>query len=488
MFSDFAFGLTESWFARTQAVEFPIGKLATVTQWQKDLTDLGLRNISIEDRELSHGNIITVEAQGGQFTETTQAADAQPAEIAVPVLVLHEDSVSSLHNKLPSGKDAIQVPLIQVQLTGDFDADKNKIAEAIEGLNEKPVRTVYLSSPTAADRSQDPAALQSRVLSLSAFAEALRQYYAHAEPAADQRPRLVIAAPGGAPVTATARDKDVSGSSVNSGLWAFARVLQNEYDFLDVHSLDFTGPKAGAGNQLAAAISLIGDASTNREWLLDATSGILSEIRAVPGPVDQSLRKTTEFKAATIRQRVSSQVGSIAWEQSDIPQAGPDDVVVAVVATGLNFHDVMWAMGLLPEEALEDGFAGATIGMELSGHVVAIGSGVRDLSVGDAVMAIAPAAFSTHVVVSRSGVARLPETVSPVAGSNCTGCLPHRLLRDDRAWPHSRRRNDSDPRRRRRCRPGSTAGRQACRCQGDRHGRNARKAPLPEDARRRSRL
>lgn len=416
VFSDFAFGLTESWFARTQAVEFPIGKLATVTQWQKDLTDLGLRNILVEDRELSHGNIITVEAQGGQFSDT-QTADAPAADAVNPVLVLHEGTVSSLHNALPSGKDAIQAPLIQVQLTGDFDVDKDKITEVLEALNEKPVRAVYLSAPTGADRSQDSAALQNRVLSLSAFAEALRQYHAHAEPTADQRPRLVIAAPGGAPVTLAARNRDVSGSSVNSGLWAFARVLQNEYDFLDIHSLDFTGPKAGAGNQLAAAISMLRDTAGNREWLLDGATGLLSEIRAVPGPIHQGLRQTSDFKAATIRQRVSSQVGSIAWEQSEIPQAGPDDVVVAVAATGLNFRDVMWAMGLLPEEALEDGFAGATIGMELSGHVVAIGSNIKDLSVGDAVMAIAPAAFSTHVVVSRSGVARLPETVSPVAAA-----------------------------------------------------------------------
>ncbi len=413
VFSDFAFGLTEGWFTRTQAVEFPIGKLATVTQWQKDLTDLGLRNILVEDRELSHGNIITVEAQGGQFAD----AQATDAEAANPVLVLHEGTVSSLNNALPSGKDAILAPLVQVQLTGDFEADRDKIADAIAALNEKPVRAVYLSAATGADRSQDSAALQNRVLSLSAFAEALRQHHAHAEPAADKRPRLVIAAPGGAPVTLAARKKDVSGSSVNSGLWAFARVLQNEYDFLDIHSLDFTGPKAGAGNQLAAAISMLGDTGGNREWLLDGTSGLLSEIRAVPGPVDQGLRQTTGFTAATIRQRVSSQVGSIAWEQSEIPQAGPDDVVVAVAATGLNFRDVMWAMGLLPEEALEDGFAGATIGMELSGHVVAIGSNIKDLSVGDAVMAIASAAFSTHVVVSRSGVARLPETVSPVAAA-----------------------------------------------------------------------
>jgi len=415
VFSDFAFGLTENWFARTQAVEFPIGKLATVTQWQKDLTDLGLRNITVEDRELSHGNVITVEAQGGRFVDTAPAADAQPAEITMPVLVLHDGSISNL--KLSQGKDIVRAPLIQVSLTGDFDSDKDKIADAIAGLNEKPVRAVYLSSPTAADRKEDSAALQDRVLSLSAFAEALRQHYAHAEPAADQRPRLVIAAPGGAPVTLGSRGTLVSSASVNSGLWAFARVLQNEYDIVDIHSLDFTGPKTEAASQLAAAISMLGDTSANREWLLDGQSGMLSEIRAVPGPVDQSLRKTSDFKAATIRQRVSSQVGSIAWEQSDIPQAGPDDVVVAVAATGLNFRDVMWAMGLLPEEALEDGFAGATIGMELSGHVVAVGSSVKDLSVGDAVMAIAPAAFSTHVVVSRSGVARLPETVSPVAAA-----------------------------------------------------------------------
>jgi acyl transferase domain-containing protein/NADPH:quinone reductase-like Zn-dependent oxidoreductase/NADP-dependent 3-hydroxy acid dehydrogenase YdfG/acyl carrier protein len=417
VFSDFVFGLTEGWFARTQAVEFPIGKLATVMQWQKDLTDLGLRNITVEDRELPYGNIITVEAQGGQFTDTVLTAEAQPADIVTPVLVLHDGSVSSLHDTLPSGKDAIQAPLVTVQLTGDFDTDKDKITDAIAGLNDKPVRAVYLSSSTAKDRSQDSDALQNRVLSLSAFAEALRQRYAHAEPVADQRPHLVIAAPGGAPVTLKTRNQDALGSSVNSGLWAFARVLQNEYDFLDVHALDFTGPKTGAGNQLATAIAILSDTGANREWLLDAASGILSEIRAVPGPVDQGLRKTKDFKAATIRQRVSSQVGSIAWEQSEIPQAGPDDVVVAVAATGLNFRDVMWAMGLLPEEALEDGFAGATIGMELSGHVVAIGSGVTDLSVGDAVMAIAPAAFSTHVVVSRSGVARLPETVSPVAAA-----------------------------------------------------------------------
>lgn len=418
VFSDFAFGLTESWFARTQAVEFPIGKLATVTQWQKCLTDLGLTEVTVDDRELSHGNIIIAEARGTALAPAVEpAADMRATDDDRPVLVLHEGSVSKLHSLLPTGKEAIRSPLVPVQLTGDMDIDKAKLTEALDELQGKPVRAVYLPSSTPVDRREDSAVLQNHVLALSAFAEALRQRHAGDEPAAGQRPRLIVAIPGGAPVTTASRRKEAVGGSVNSGLWAFTRVLQNEYDFIDIHSLDFTGGKAGAGNQLAAAILLLADEGTNREWLLDGTTGLLSEIRAVPGPVGDEQRRTDRFSAATIRQRVSSQVGSIAWEECDIPQPGPDDVVVAVAATGLNFRDVMWAMGLLPEEALEDGFAGATIGMELSGHVVAIGNSVRDLSVGDAVMAIAPAAFSTHAVVSRSGVARLPETVSPVAAA-----------------------------------------------------------------------
>ncbi len=155
----------------------------------------------------------------------------------------------------------------------------------------------------------------------------------------------------------------------------------------------------------------------NREWIVDRKAGTLSEVRAVPGPFDADLGETRTFEAATIRQRASSQVSSIVWEASSKPRPASGEVVIEVAATGLNFRDVMWAMGLLPEEALEDGFAGATIGMELSGRVTAVGAGVTDLAVGDTVMAIAPAAFSTHVVVSRAGVAKLPSNIDPVAAS-----------------------------------------------------------------------
>ena len=54
---------------------------------------------------------------------------------------------------------------------------------------------------------------------------------------------------------------------------------------------------------------------------------------------------------------------------------GAGQVEIEVHAAGLNFRDMMWAMGLLPEEALIDGFAGPTFGLECAGIVRSVGPG-----------------------------------------------------------------------------------------------------------------
>ncbi|MCA1443604.1 SDR family NAD(P)-dependent oxidoreductase [Ensifer sp. IC4062] len=410
IFGDFALGLSEGWFARSQTAEFPIGNLAAVPHWQKCLTDLGLRDVNVADHECAHGNIILLEARGAAATTTSGEPVQAIQTVTGPYLVIQVEGAP--HDAAPMPAHAVPV-----LLSGDIAADVARLQAALGSLGQNPVQAVLVSPATGHASDTDSVSLQVHVLALSAFAEALRQHVGDAGPSDDDRPRLVIVAPGGAPIASRADGVAIS-SGVNSGLWAFARVLQNEYEFLDVHSLDLDGwNKAGLEDGIASALPLLTVSGSNREWLLDKATGLLSEIRAVPGPAVKTEGKTSAFAAATIHQRVSSQVASIAWEQADVPQAGQGEIVVTVAATGLNFRDVMWAMGLLPEEALEDGFAGATIGMELSGHVVAIGEGVDDLAVGDAVMAIAPSAFSTHVVVSRAGVAKLPRTISPVAAA-----------------------------------------------------------------------
>ncbi|MFC7544466.1 alcohol dehydrogenase catalytic domain-containing protein [Siccirubricoccus deserti] len=63
-------------------------------------------------------------------------------------------------------------------------------------------------------------------------------------------------------------------------------------------------------------------------------------------------------------------------------------MLLRVEAAGLNFRDVMWALGLLPEEALLPGFTGPGLGMECAGVVEAVGEAVA-LRPGDRVFGIA---------------------------------------------------------------------------------------------------
>jgi NADPH:quinone reductase-like Zn-dependent oxidoreductase/acyl carrier protein/NADP-dependent 3-hydroxy acid dehydrogenase YdfG len=83
-------------------------------------------------------------------------------------------------------------------------------------------------------------------------------------------------------------------------------------------------------------------------------------------------------------------------------------VEIEVRAAGLNFRDVMYAMGLLPDEAVEGGFCGPTLGMEVAGIVTRVGSTVIDLAPADAVMAFAPASFANRVRTRSLAVARKP--------------------------------------------------------------------------------
>lgn len=410
--NDFAFGLSKGWFARSLNTEFPIGRLLSAAEWQKRLEGMGFKLAEVAARDLPGGSLILMEALGRPPSTAVEISAA--AEETVPggsCIVLHDARLGTaqvLSAALSLGRNDI----VPVLTAGDLEIDKRSILDAIEQNAGKLRGVICLSPPAASTNDDTSAVLQDRVLALSALAAAFTEY--QGRPGAAKTPvRLVVVAPGGAPVREPGSTQATS--AVNSGLWAFARVLRNEYEIFDVRSVD---ANADAPERLLdVAFKTLDLNGPNREWLLDETSGTLSELRIVPGASVQAVQTTRQFEAAVIRQQVPSQVTSIRWENCATPQIGPSDVLVKVAATGLNFRDVMWAMGMLPEEALEDGFAGASIGMEFSGEVVSVGNGITDLVPGDNVMAIAAAAFSTHVSVDRAGVAKLPAGIDPVSAA-----------------------------------------------------------------------
>ena len=99
-------------------------------------------------------------------------------------------------------------------------------------------------------------------------------------------------------------------------------------------------------------------------------------------------------------------------ERCERPVPSADQIEIRVRATGLNFHDVMWTMGLLQDEAVETGFAGPTLGMECAGVVARVGANVTHVKPGDPVIAFAPQCFSAYVMAAASDVFPAPVGMS----------------------------------------------------------------------------
>ena len=96
------------------------------------------------------------------------------------------------------------------------------------------------------------------------------------------------------------------------------------------------------------------------------------------------------------------------------PAAG--QVELAVYAAGLNFRDVLSALGELPG-------GGGSLGGECAGRIVAVGEGVSGLTLGERVVALAAGSLATHVTVAAELVAPIPPALEwasaaglPIAG------------------------------------------------------------------------
>jgi len=179
------------------------------------------------------------------------------------------------------------------------------------------------------------------------------------------------------------------------------RVLANEMAALRPRRLDLAPelPPDLAARRLAAEL----DRTDEPEVTLAASGRLVP--RLVPGVVPPP-------PAGPLRLAVArpGRLGSLGWEAAEARAPGPGEVAIRVEAAGLNFRDLMWAQGLLPEEVLEAGFAGPTLGMECAGTVEAAGPGVA-LRPGARVFGVAPAALAARAVTRVEAIAPLPEGI-----------------------------------------------------------------------------
>lgn len=103
----------------------------------------------------------------------------------------------------------------------------------------------------------------------------------------------------------------------------------------------------------------------------------------------------------------------LAYEAAERVSPGPGQVEVEVHATGLNFSDVLKALGLYP--GIKD--AVVPLGIEASGVVTAVGEGVEHLRVGDDAIGVLPYAFASHATTAAYAMAPKPAGVTHEQGA-----------------------------------------------------------------------
>ena len=98
---------------------------------------------------------------------------------------------------------------------------------------------------------------------------------------------------------------------------------------------------------------------------------------------------------------------ALKYESFSRPQPGPGQLEVEVHAAGLNFSDVLKALGLYP--GITD--LVVPLGIECSGIVTALGEGVDRFHVGQEVFGVAPYSFASHALTAEYAMVPKPTTM-----------------------------------------------------------------------------
>ena len=217
-------------------------------------------------------------------------------------------------------------------------------------------------------------------------------------------------------VTTSPQQQQAAG---DASLRAFVRVLRNEPIRLNPRVVDIDPPQDPAAQDRLARDLLVEllDPDQESELLLRGHGARYApRLRHAPRYLPQP---TQDRGGQNIRLAFSvpGQLRNLRWEPYAQPDLGPDDVRIDVEATGLNFRDVMYALGMLPDEAVEAGFAGASMGLECAGTVCAVGPAVRALAPGDRVVAFASSCFGRSVTTRASAAALFPGAMSMEAAA-----------------------------------------------------------------------
>jgi len=384
LFADLVFGTAPDWFERG-AADSAQGKLRDARQWTDRLSAAGFRRVTSTPLSGLSANVSLIAAEGGLEGSAAVEQDDNAVVERLPRRIA-----------LVTGEPSDGLP---EAVLAELKRDQTVIPEVSSATGPSATSAnVVIVFDTAGQSASGP------VQDLLQRCNHLKEWVRNA---GSTKATIWLVFSGALSVGGT------EARPVETGAWAFSRVLSNEFGKLDLRRLDIapgTPPKLAARH-----IHSIIQSGTD-ETELHSDGQAIHAVRVMPvSSVTRGAREVPDQAVRLERRAMSNQ--RVAWERTSRVKPKRGEVEIEVAFAGINFRDLMWTMSLLPDEMLEDGFAGAALGLECSGRVVRVGTGVKDLRVGDRVIALAAHSLSSHVTAKVNHVAKVPGEIDFAAAA-----------------------------------------------------------------------
>ncbi|MGW0364600.1 SDR family NAD(P)-dependent oxidoreductase [Streptomyces sp. NPDC002990] len=189
--------------------------------------------------------------------------------------------------------------------------------------------------------------------------------------------------------------------------WGVARTIANEQTRPVVRRLSFEPGPSPERDARRLARELLAEPSEEDEIVLASGGRFVPRLREAPAATVPA-----HGSPYRLRLRRPGLSFGLDWTPAPAPPApGPGQVAIEVRAAALNYRDVMLATGLLPPGAENPAPGEHSLGLECAGVVSAVGAGAA-FTVGQRVLAYAPGALASNVVVPALAAGPIPDHLS----------------------------------------------------------------------------
>ena len=418
---ELSFGMLKGWWLFSDLDLRPSYPLLSRPKWQDLLEDAGFLEVAgISDNDASESVSNVILAQGPQVQLETQSESAVTTKslqrgswliFADRSLVGQQLAVALKERSetpilIEPGDSFKRLDACFFQIRPDSPEDMQQLLEAVS-VSEPACRgIVHLWSLDITPMEETTVAsledsLPLGCLSVLHLVQVLERV--------GSSPRLVLVTKGAHAVGESVKSVSVA----QSPLWGLGRVINNEFPNLQCTKVDIS--LADSPAEILSLFAQLWSDEQEDEIALRGEARYVHRLMSVsPADIVTEKKKAVTAESQPFRLEISQPgiLDNLTVRAIERQKPGPGEVEIQVCAAGLNFKDVMTAMGMLSDEALEGGYSAGSLGFECAGMITAIGSGVEGFEIGDEVIACAPHSLSSHALANARLVVHKPAHIS----------------------------------------------------------------------------